>query len=589
MKQSRRKRSPAYHLANGYVQRAGARMPSSARSACVELANEAIRTPSSSRRKSDLAAPREQPAHDWLVFDHVTLRWSERLVFPHTSWRWRRGEQWALVGPNGSGKSLLALALIEQVPVVRGEIRYCLDDGEAGEPISESSVERIALVSPHAQRELMIQESSFYQSRWHSGIDEGQRTVAQFLAQASVERINPFEVRQRPANARRFQTQRRLFLRELDIAHLWRRKIIHLSNGELRKVLLVEALLRFPRLLILDDPYAGLDRASRDELRKVIRRLMQQGLPVLIITNRIDELPPATTHLLVADRYRIIAQGPRGTVHTHPVLLRAAAPIKASPSAARPSPRLTGRKTVTRSAPVVELNHVTIEAGRKRILDDVTWRMRRGEHWALLGANGAGKTTLLNLLQGDHPQAYAQDIRLFGGKSDSTQTVWQWRQQMGWVSPELHLHYPVEWQNLEVVCSGFFNTLGLFQRCSRHQQAIARHWLDELGVANLADESFGELSAGQQRLVLLARAVVKQPRLLILDELCQGLDRGHRQAVLSAVDHLVQRAGASLIFVTHHPDEMPQCITHVLELKAGRIVTTGGEVVLSQVVGSRPF
>jgi molybdate transport system ATP-binding protein len=502
-----------------------------------------------------------------LTLDHVTVRENGRMTFPHTHWTWRRGEQWAVLGPNGSGKSLLALALCGRVPM-RGEIHYHFAPA-AGDVSPEQS---IALLSPQVQRELATGEASFYQSRWHSGITEGRQTVAQFLSQASVENINPFEIGGRRSDPRRFRENHRRFSRWLGIEPLFRRKLISLSNGEQRKVLLVHTLLRSPRLLILDDPFGGLDRATCARLKTVIHHLMRAGLPVLLITNRPDELPPQTTHLLLVRNRRIIAQGTKRALLQHPLAKELAS--SSSLGAAKcnedgSSLKAPARKS--RTVPLVELNHVTVRLGRQRILDDVTWTMRRGEHWALLGPNGSGKTTLLSLIQGDNPQAYALDLRLFGLKPETTQTLWHLRRQIGWLSPELHLHYPLAWSCLDVVCSGFFNTVGLFEPCTFRQRAAARDWLRRFGLAGRAKDSFGELSLGDQRLVLLARAMVKKPKLLVLDEPCQGLDAAHRRSILAAVDRLVGQTRAGLIFVTHHAREMPAGITHVLRLQSGHV------------------
>jgi molybdate transport system ATP-binding protein len=498
-----------------------------------------------------------------LVLDDITVRWNGRIAFPRTCWTWRRGEQWAILGPNGSGKSLLALALCDQAPLQRGEIHYHFDGSEA-DAIPEQS---IALLSPRTQRDLTAAESSFYQSRWHSGISEGRRTVAQFLSQDSVEERNPFEVGGSRGDPRRFRENRRRFSRWLGIEDLFRRRLAVLSNGEQRKVILVHTLLRSPRLLILDDPFGGLDHATRACLQRVIQRLMRAGLPVLLITNRPDELPPGTTHLLLVCNQRIIAQGTRRAVLKHPLAreLVSSAPSSSSSSS------LKHRPMKVRATPLIELNHATIRLGSKRILDDVTWTMRRGENWALLGPNGSGKTTLLSLIQGDNPQAYALDLRLFGVRPETTATLWHLRRKMGWLSPELHLHYPPGWSCLEVVCSGFFNQIGLYEPCTPRQRATARGWLRRLGLAHRAQQLFGELSLGDQRLILLARAVVKKPKLLVLDEPCQGLDITHRRSLLTTVDRLIGQTRASLIFVTHHAREMPGCISHVLELKSGRI------------------
>jgi molybdate transport system ATP-binding protein len=503
-----------------------------------------------------------------LALDRVTIRDSGRTAFSRTCWTWRPGEQWGVLGPNGSGKSLLALALYGQTPPLRGEIHYHFEPA-AGDVSPEQS---IALLSPQIQRELVTGEVSFYQSRWHSGIAEGRDTVARFLSQASVENINPFEVGGRRGDPRRFQENRRRYSRWLGVGPLLRRKLISLSNGEQRKVLLVHTLLRSPRLLILDDPFGGLDAATRARLKTVIHRLMRAGLPVLVITQRPDELPSLTTHLLLVHNRRIIAQGTKPAVLQHPLVRKLRS--GSSPGAAkRHEDGSSSKSPVSQnpSAPLIEFNHITVRLGHRRILDNVNWTMGRGENWALLGPNGSGKTTLLSLIQGDNPQAYALDLRLFGVKSETTRTLWHLRRQIGWLSPELHLHYPPGWPCLDVVCSGFFNTVGLFEPCTSRQRAAARDWLRRFGLARRAKDFFGELSLGDQRLVLLARAVVKKTKLLVLDEPGQGLDAAHRHLMLTTVDKVIRQTRAGLIFVTHHTGEMPACITHVLQLKAGRI------------------
>ena len=500
-----------------------------------------------------------------LTLDHIVVRRNDRAAFARTCWTWRRSEQWAILGPNGSGKSLLALALCGRVPLLRGEIHYHFD-AAAADGFPEQS---IALLSPQVQREFATGESSFYQSRWHSGIAEGLQTVAQFLSQVSVENINPFEVGAHKSDPRQFRENRRRFSRWLGIKPLFHRKLISLSNGEQRKVLLVHTLLRSPRLLILDDPFGGLDAATRARLKTVIHRLMRAGWPVLVITSRPDELPPQTTHLLLVHNHRIIAQGTKRAVLQHPLVRRLISSPALSFSPSSSSSKIRAKKG--RAAPLIEFNHVTVRLGRQRILNDVTWTMRRGEHWALLGPNGSGKTTWLSLIQGDNPQAYALDLRLFGLRPESTQTLWHLRRKIGWLSPELHLHYPPDWSCLDVVCSGFFNTIGLYESCTSRQRAAARNWLRRFGLGDHVKNSFGELSLGDQRLVLLARAVVKKPKLLVLDEPCQGLDAAHRLSILATVDRLIGQTRAGLIFVTHHAREMPACITHVLKLKSGRV------------------
>lgn len=531
----------------------------------------AARPETRSRRSPAVPAGRSpgQPGPVLFTFTRATLRAGNGPALRQLNWTWRVGEQWAVLGANGSGKSLLTQAL-------RGEL--VPTTGELTGPLTElDPLTAVSVVSPQAQRQLVLHQSPFLQARWHGGAGDGQPTVSQFLSREAVEERNPFEVGPRPA-APGFAARQRHWARVLGLASLWDRPLLHLSNGEQRRTLLARAILRAPRLLILDDPFVGLDVATREHLRPVLAQLMRDGLPVLVLTHRPEDLPAAATHVLWVAAQRVRAQGPRAAV-----LERAGAawmtghiPADGVGPGRRPAGGRVGRRGFPKrqpaGAPVVELRRITIPGGRRPILRDVTWTVRSGEHWALLGPNGAGKTTLLSLIQGDHPQAWAQDVRLFGHRPDSTQTLWELRQRIGSVSPELHLHHPTDSPCLDVVCSGFFGSLGLYEPCTRQQRARARKVLAELGLASRAARPLGELSTGEQRLALLARALVRAPRLLILDEVCQGVDEVHRHALFRAVERLARSGDRSVLFVTHRADEIPACLTHVLELRAGRVL-----------------
>ncbi len=514
------------------------------------------------------SAPCEAAAREFLVLDRIALRVGPKLAFRGASWVVCEGQQWAVLGPNASGKSLLAQAIAGHVPLLRGEIRYPFGGRhETGIASALAPEHRVALVSPHTHRTVIARESSFYQSRWHSGLDEGNVTVKRFLSQDSVEEINPFEIGARRSPRTAFLKQTRFCLDLLRLSPLLRRKLTHLSNGEMRKVLLARALLQSPRLLLLDDPFAGLDSSTRPRLSAAIDRLMRSGLHVVVITNRPDEIPSRTTHLLLVHGHQIVSKGPREEM-IEDALVRQLRAEHAGPAMSRPN--LARAIPSSSAAPkLVAFNNVTIQFGAKPVLRHFSWTLRQGERWALMGPNGSGKSTLLSLIQGDNPQAYGQDIRVFDRAIDSTQALWQARQLIGWLSPELHLHYPLRWSCLAVACSGFFNSIGLHETCSARQRAKAGRWLRRLGVTHAYSTPLGALSLGDQRLVLLARSVVNSPRLLILDEPCLGLDLAHRQSVLTAVDQVVRATGASLIYVTHHRGEIPGCITHYLRLVRG--------------------
>jgi molybdate transport system ATP-binding protein len=509
-----------------------------------------------------------QPVAEFLALDRVTLRLAAGArAFARTSWTWHQGEQWAILGPDGSGKSLLVQALCGELPLAAGEVRGPFLPGATVEP---DPVRDVVRISPETQRRVVLSQSTFYQSRWHSGLTEGHQAVSEFLAQDAVEDHNPFEVNPPRGDRREFVRRRRQYVRWLGLQPLWRRRLAHLSNGEMRKTLLVQALLRAPRLLILEDPFAGLDAATRRTLTGVVARLIGSGWHVLVVTHRAQEIPKATTHLLLVQQGRIVAQGPKREMLR---LWQQQSERAAAGSRSGAQTRVRRKRQARLGHPIIELRRVNIVGHGKVILCDITWTLRQGECWLILGPNGAGKTTLLNLIQGDHPQAYSQSIRWFGRDTDSTQALWRARQRLGWMSPELHQHYPPAWPVIDVVLSGLANSLGLHEHCSRRQRAAAWQVLRDFGLAPVARRHFGDLTFGEQRLVLLARAVAKRPDLLILDEACQGLDSEQRSTFLAAVDRAVAQAGASLMFVTHRAQEVPRCITHLLRLERGRITS----------------
>ncbi|MFO1476008.1 MAG: ATP-binding cassette domain-containing protein [Verrucomicrobiota bacterium] len=509
------------------------------------------------------------------------------------NWRVHPGEQWAILGPNRSGKSILAAAIAGEIPVRQGECIPGWSDPAGLRPFA-------ARLSLDSHRAVLAGETSFHQSRWHHGIDEAHRSVSDYLSLDSVEAINPYQIDSPRSPRSDFLRRRRDAIGLLNLRPLWSRKLGFLSNGEMRRVLLAHTFLRNPALLVLDEPFSGLDTRTRRLLRRVLNELCRRGQQILLATSRPDEIPECITHVLLLQRNRIVAQGPRRPLLQHTLVrqLRTdrdggygrSKPGRASalllPSVfsslrrdAMNKPRRSETKAGGREGRVeggrfhpanpVEFHNISLRAGKRWLLRDVNWTVRPGERWCLLGPNGSGKTTLLSLIQGDNPLAYGLNLRLFGLSPDSTQALWHARQFIGSLSPELHLHYPPDWNCLDVVCSGYFDSIGLHQACSSRRRARARALLRTAGLARAESDPLGSLPLVDQRLVLLARALVKKPRLLILDEPCQSLDRHHRQRVLGIVDQFLDRTPASLIFVTHHRGEIPRAVKKILQLNRG--------------------
>lgn len=476
-----------------------------------------------------------------IEFAGVSLRVGERLLFRNSNWTIRRGEHWALVGANGSGKTLLASALTGGVPVVRGDFR--VPDGAVAQ-VSFDQQKIIAGDSPAA-------------ARWFSLEQDAAMLVSEFLSQDNVEERNPFEIvaRSRIA-ARRFAQHRQRLVKTLGVAPLLGQPLPSLSNGEMRKVLLLRALLRRPRLLILDDPFTGLDVRFRLHLKEILEGLMRRGsVQLLLIAMHPDELPCGITHLLHVHRCRIVSHGRFSQRRVRAVFRHGVKNYV---------PRVPTQAKNAGTDELVRLTGVTVCYGTRKVLTDINWVVRRGTSWALLGPNGSGKSTLLSLIIGDNPQAYANDVRVFGRRRGDGESVWALKRRIGWVSPELHLHFPEAPTCLDAIISGFEDANGCDRQATAQQRKLARRWLMAFGLAGSASRSLGSMSTGWQRMTLLARALVKSPDLLVLDEPCQGLDAVHRARFVRTVAALLRHT--TVIYVTHRRDEIPPGIDNVLRL-----------------------
>jgi molybdate transport system ATP-binding protein len=497
----------------------------------------------------------------------ASFRLGDRIVFDRTSWTWHCQQQWAIIGANGSGKSLLGDALRGRLPLVYGQLRYHFKPASGLTP--EESIGHVSFEDRKSELHQTV-----VQSRWNSIEEESALRVRDFLSYDRVMDVNPFEVTRRHDQARpQFARRQRQAIALLDLAPLLDHRLISLSNGERQRVQLARALSHPMRLLVLDEPFVGLDTTRREHFRALLERLMDTPLRVLLLTTRIEDLPRAVTHLVCVDRCQLVAAGQRSEILGSQSELQG--PRIRIGSAGSSIIRPAASRRLARSAdaarkPLLQLRGVTVRYGDSTILPDINWSVRPGESWALLGPNGAGKTTLLSLIQGDHPQAYMNDVTVFGRPRGSGDSIWEVKGRIGWVSPELHLHFNNSATCLDVVVSGFHDTIGLFQLPTRRQRTAARYWLTRFQLSEFAQSPLFALSTGLQRMALLARALVKNPPLLILDEPCQGLDPEHRSTFIAAVDALIRAGATTAIYVTHREDEIPPSIKRVLRLSAGR-------------------
>ncbi|WP_337037176.1 molybdate ABC transporter ATP-binding protein ModF [Enterobacter asburiae] len=465
-----------------------------------------------------------------------TFRLSDTRTLTIADLTIRAGESWAFVGTNGSGKSALARALAGELPLLKGE---CQGDFTRLTRLSFEQLQK--LVSDEWQRNNTDLLSP--------GEEDTGRTTAEIIQD---------EVKD-PARCQRLAER-------FGITALLNRRFKYLSTGETRKTLLCQALMSKPELLILDEPFDGLDVQSRAQLAALLESLNQQGYTLVLVLNRFDEIPDFIQHAGVLADCNLTETGEK-TALLKQALIAQLAHSEQLDGITLPEPDApSARHALDPHQPRIVLRDGMVSYDDRPILNRLSWTVNPGEHWQIIGPNGAGKSTLLSLITGDHPQGYSNDLTLFGRRRGSGETIWDIKKHIGYVSSSLHLDYRVSTTVRNVILSGYFDSIGIYQAVSDKQQKLAQQWLDILGMDNrVADAPFHSLSWGQQRLALIVRALVKHPTLLILDEPLQGLDPLNRQLIRRFVDVLISEGETQLLFVSHHAEDAPACITHRLE------------------------
>ncbi len=507
-------------------------------------------------------------------FRGATIGPVDQPIFRDFEWSVENFQSWVITGPNGSGKSALAQALTGALRVTQSDTSGTRADGALPAPDS------VSLISFERQRDV------FFDERYHDdsdfvvgGVDPGTPARDFILARKRGGARVPESPRMRELSER------------LHIAGLLDRGLKYLSTGEIRKVLLCRELLREPALLVFDEPYEGLDTRTRAVLSEEIERLVAASLAhstaemsatpktqVLIITDRYEHVPTGTTHVLCLDERRVVFAGPRadfeaGQLPTSLAKLdaRATASFTRALGEALDEPRLTSSSAeAPPNEALVELRNVRVSYSGRAVLDGLNLTIRRGDHTLVRGPNGCGKTTLLNLINGDNPQVYANDVTICGMKRGSGESIWDVKKKLGQVSYALHVEYAYQCRSnvIETALSGFYDSIGLYQEPNYAEIRAAERWLELVDLLGKRALPFLQLSYGEQRVALIVRAVIKQPPLLILDEPCHGLDARHREQVLTIAEHIGQHTASTILYVTHDPAEQLSCTRQLLELDA---------------------
>ena len=445
------------------------------------------------------------------------------------------GEHIAIIGRNGAGKSMFVDMLTGRHPAFPDMVEYGFD-----EPYN--NLKHITFRDTYGGDN---DKTYFLQQRWNQmEIDEETPTVGSKLEEA-------YQLAGEDTPERRALQQHIYELFHLE--PLLDKYIILLSSGELRKYKLASSLFTNPKVLIMENPFIGLDADTRDQLKALLGMLAkEQGLQIILVLAKTDEIPDFITHIVEVRDMKVLPKvAHRGQSLCNPVADAPYSQQGQSPCA---------------STEVIRFNHVTIRYGERTILKDLNWTVMKGEHWSLSGQNGSGKSTLLSMVCADNPQGSACDISLFGHKRGSGESIWDIKRHIGYVSPEMHRSYKQNIPAIQIVASGLKDTIGLYVRPNDAEKEQCRKWLSAFGIGHLADRKFLEMSSGEQRLVLLARAFVKEPDLLILDEPLHGLDDENRRMVKDMVDRYCQDPAVTLIYVTHYQEELPRCIDHSIYL-----------------------
>lgn len=434
-----------------------------------------------------------------------------------------------LIGGNGSGKTSVAKALNAEIPLKSGVA-----------PTNYHSV----LVSFEKQMELFeadyqMRNSDCTTPEEEIGItpnlifkDDDKETICQLVEGLGLEKL-------------------------LD------KPIRLLSGGEGRKVLIAHALASKPNLIIFDTPFDALDVETRTELLRLINQIhTEYQTPTVLIVNRPSEIPQSLTEMGIIQDCAITKLASRAEIEANEDA-KALLGVASIPNITLPNVPAKFRLKEIQGDEVVSLKNVTV-AYQRIVLDKLNFTVKKGQQWHIMGPNGAGKSTLLSMITGDNPLVYANDVTVFGFKRGSGESIWDIKKYYGVVSGALHLDYRVNGPALNVVLSGFYDSIGLYQKPSDDEINTARKWLRLAGLLHKEHAPFKSLSFGQQRLLLIIRALVKNPPLLILDEPLQGLDGYARALVKSFISYVMKNGKTSILFVSHHEEDLPDGFTNRL-------------------------
>ena len=452
-----------------------------------------------------------------------------------------KGEQIAVVGPNRAGKSRLIDIMIGRWPLLMNDVEY--DFTPSTSSLISDNIKYITFRDSYGDSDTNL----YYQQRWNSQDLEITPLVRDLL----------------PVIHDSHLTEQLYSL--FGVEEMLDKHIVLLSSGEMRKFQIVKTLLANPRILIMDNPFIGLDADTRTLLKNLFSQLINQfSLQLVLVVSKPNDIPDFITHVIPVED---LICGEKTTRLEYLSYCQQEPLCILSKEKIQRILELENKNEKLDTNDIVQLDRVSIRYGNRCILNNLEWTIKKGEKWALRGENGAGKSTILSLICADNPQSYTCNITLFGKKRGTGESIWDIKKRIGYVSPEMFRSYLKNLPVIDIVASGLFDTVGLYRRPKPEQLIMCEWWLDIFCISHLKERNFLQLSSGEQRLVLLARAFVKDPDLLILDEPLHGLDNYQCRLVKDIIEVFCQRMDKTLIMVTHYPEELPSCITNTLHIR----------------------
>ena len=466
------------------------------------------------------------------IIDCLSASYGGSKVLTDISFSLTEDDCLAIVGPVGSGKTTLAKALSGRL-FRTGTVYFKSRTNRVHPSI-------LLVEQQHHFKNRSNMQDFYLQQRFNSADSGDAYTIREELSNEDEELVA-------------------YWLGFFMLGHLIDKPLVTLSNGENKRLQLVKSVLRDPDWLILDNPFLGLDVEGREILSTCLEKLRENSVQFILI-NSPAALPACVNRVMYLEEGRVTWDGPISTyesfrrvdkfVFNHTVM----------------DDLIKSAQVYETFQQAVHMNDVTIAYGEKVILSGIHWEVNSGARWALSGPNGAGKSTLLSLITADNPQAYSQDIILFDRKRGTGESIWDIKKRIGYVSPELHVYFREPANVFNVVGSGLFDTLGVYKKISEDQHKRIALWLGVFGISHLSQRMFQQISTGEQRMVLLARALVKNPPLLILDEPCQGLDEEQIHRVKEILNYICSNSQTTLIYVSHYSSDIPDCVNQYFKL-----------------------